>query len=126
MVFQLVRSGARRMVQPIIESLYPLAGIEGGEVIIHCRDCNFSSFNQVHIQFDIVETRPIGASQSRVIVPIPSSKLLESGVVKVHLQSNNLASNGVDFIVGQKLAENLHPVGNPAYDRDNGAIYTTL
>jgi sugar lactone lactonase YvrE len=114
------------MVQPFIESLYPSAGIEGGEVIIQCRDCNFSSFNQIHIQFNIVDSRPIGASQTRAIVPIPSSKLLESGAVKVSLQTNSHRSNGVDFIIGKKLAENLHPVANPAYDRDNGAIYTTL
>jgi sugar lactone lactonase YvrE len=114
------------MVQPIIESLYPLAGIEGGEVIIRCKDCNFSSFSQVRIQFDAVETRPIGASRTRVIVPIPTSKLLDSGAVKVSLHTNNQESNGVEFTIGQKLAENLHPVANPAYDRDNGAIYTTL
>ncbi|MBI3651435.1 MAG: gluconolaconase [Acidobacteria bacterium] len=114
------------MFQPIIESLYPTAGIEGGEVIISCRDCNFSSFNQVRIQFDVIEARPIGASPSRVIVPVPASKYLESGVVKVRLEANHNESDGVDFIIGQKLAENLHPVANPAYDKDNGAIYTTL
>src|SRR5688572_25506452 len=114
------------MSQPVIESLLPTAGIEGGEVIINCRDCNFSSFSQVRINFNGVEARAIGASSRRVIVPVPSTKFLEAGTIQIRLQANNLESNSHDFIVGQKLADNLHPVANPAYDRDNGAIYTTL
>ena len=30
------------------------------------------------------------------------------------------------FTLGVKLAENLHPVANPAVDRDDGSIYVTL
>jgi streptogramin lyase len=114
------------MSQPIIESLLPNAGIEGGEVIINCRDCNFSSFSQVRVNFNGVESRAIGASSTRVIVPVPTTKYLEAGTIQIRLEANLLESNSYDFTIGQKLADNLHPVANPAFDRDNGAIYTTL
>jgi sugar lactone lactonase YvrE len=35
-------------------------------------------------------------------------------------------SEPVGFHAAEKLAENLHPVANPAFDHDNGTVYTTL
>jgi hypothetical protein len=112
--------------QPVIEGLIPAAGIEGGEVIINCRDFYFSSFSQVQIKFDGIQARPFGASTTRVVAPVPSTKYLEAGKIQIQLAANGFESEGVDFIIGEKIADNLHPVANPAYDRDNGAIYTTL
>jgi sugar lactone lactonase YvrE len=114
------------MGHPVIEKLEPKAGIESGEVVITCRDFSFASYDQARVTFNGAETRPVSASATRVIAPVPSSKLLGGGTVQVQLEANGVASEGQTFIVGQKLAENLHPVANPAYDRDNGAIYTTL
>ncbi|MFY9611734.1 MAG: IPT/TIG domain-containing protein [Blastocatellia bacterium] len=114
------------MPQPVIESLMPGAGIEGGEVVITCRDFLFSTHDEARVKFDGIESRPISASSTRVIAPIPSSSLVEGGEVWVTLETNGSASDGYTFVAGQKLSENLHPVSNPAYDRDNGAIYTTL
>jgi len=114
------------MAQPEIDNLTPNAGIEGGEVIIACRDFTFSTYDRARVRFDGTETRPVSTSPNRVIVPVPSSLLVSDGKVEVTLEANGVSSKGRAFIVGQKLSENLHPVANPAYDRDNGAIYTTL
>jgi sugar lactone lactonase YvrE len=114
------------MAQPVIENLSPRAGIDGGEVVITCRDFVFSTYEQACVTFGGLETRPISASPSRVIAPVPSSELLEGGEVDVTLEVNGFRSAPGRFVVGSKLAENLHPVANPAVDRDNGAIYTTL
>ena len=114
------------MSQPVIDKILPGAGVEGGEVTILCKDFRFSNFNQVKIRFAGIETRPISASANRIIAPIPANIDQESGSTRVTIQANNEESQAVDFIIGHKLAENLHPVANPAYDRDNGAIYTTL
>lgn len=113
------------MAQPVIESLVPSAGIEGGEVIISCKGFKFSTYEQARVRFGPAVTRPISASTSRVIAPVPSSSLVD-GQVEVTIEVNGAISAGRDFLIGQKLADNLHPVANPAYDRDNGAIYTTL
>ena len=113
------------MAQPEIESLLPGAGVEGGEVIITCRGFAFSTYDQASVRFGGAETRPISCSSTRVIVPIPASDVVH-GQTAITLAVNGKNSKGRPFIAGEKIAENLHPVANPAYDRDNGAIYTTL
>lgn len=110
----------------MIESVVPSAGVEGGEVVITCKDFVFSTYDQARVKFGGLETRPVSASPSRVIVPVPSSRLLEGGEVEVTLEANGTRSNSDRFIVGRKLCDNLHPVANPAFDHDSGAIYTTL
>jgi sugar lactone lactonase YvrE len=114
------------MAQPVIKNIVPNAGVEGGEVIITCNDFVFSTYEDARVLFGGAEARPISASSARVIAPVPSNLLLDGGEVNISLESNGSVSEGMPFIVGQKLAENLHPVANPAYDRDNGAVYTTL
>jgi sugar lactone lactonase YvrE len=114
------------MAQPMIESLAPGAGIEGGEIVINCRGFVFSTYDQAHVRFGPIESRPVSASPSRIIAPVPSSNLVSGGRVEITIETNGTASQSHEFIVGYKLADNLHPVSNPAYDRDNGAIYTTL
>jgi sugar lactone lactonase YvrE len=113
------------MGQPVIESLLPSAGVEGGEIIISCDGFVFSTYDQARVTFGGVETRPISASTTRVVAPVPMNTLLD-GTVRVALAANGETSEGRDFVVARKLAENLHPVANPAYDFDTGAIYTTL
>src|SRR5687767_12095736 len=114
------------MSQPVIDKILPGAGVEGGEVTILCKDFRFSNFTEVKVRFAGIETRPICASVNRIIAPIPANIDHESGNTQVTIEANGGESSAVDFIIGHKLAENLHPVANPAYDRDNGAIYTTL
>jgi len=113
------------MAQPRIESLLPAAGVEGGEVVIACNEFRFSTHDQVRVAFGGVESRPVSASLTRIVAPVPSEAPV-NGKVEVTIDVNGTTSNGKLFVVGQKLAENLHPVANPAYDRDTGAIYTTL
>jgi sugar lactone lactonase YvrE len=114
------------MAQPVIESLAPGAGVEGGEIIINCKGFVFSTYDQAQVKFGGIEARPISASSNRVIAPVPSGELVGGGQVEVTIETNGAASNGFPFVIGYKLADNLHPVANPAYDRDNGSIYTTL
>ena len=114
------------MTQPVIESVVPGAGVEGGEVVINCNNFSFSTYDHARVTIGGAETRPVSASPTRVIAPVPSSNLVEGGVVQIRLEANGSISEGHNFIVGQKIAENLHPVANPVYDRDSGAIYSTL
>lgn len=113
------------MAQPVIQGILPSAGIEAGEIVIACEDFAFSTYDQVRVTFGGVETRPISASTTRVVAPVPSNTLLD-GKVRVALDADGAISNGFDFVIGRRLAENLHPVANPAVDFDSGAIYATL
>jgi len=113
------------MAQPTIDSIMPRAGVEGGDVVITCHDFVFSTYDEARVRIGGMQTRPVSASPDRVIAPVPSSILVE-GEVDITIETNGSVSNPKPFVVGSKLCENLHPVSNPAYDRDNGAIYTTL
>src|SRR5215510_4696472 len=113
------------MPGPVIEQVQPAAGVEGGEIVINCSGFRFSTHDQARIDFGGVESRPVSASLNQIVVPVPANTLL-SGKVHVTIHANGAASESKQFTIGQKLAENLHPVANPVFDRDTGAIYTTL
>jgi len=81
------------MVQPGIESIVPNAGVEGGEVIITCRDFVFSTYDDARVLFSGAETRPISASSTRVIAPVPSNLFVDGGEVYVTLESNGSVSD---------------------------------
>src|SRR5436853_1768467 len=113
------------MSEPVIEGLIPGAGIEGGEVMIRCSGFDFARYDQARAMFGGVETRLVSASSQLVVAPVPTDTLLY-GKIAVTLLNANSISDGKEFVIGQKIAENLHPVSNPAVDRDTGAVYTTL
>ena len=111
------------MTRPVIEKVEPPAGVEGGEVILVCSGFEPPSWRGIRVSFDGVASRPESASSARVIVPVPSGP---SGRVEIRVMQAGDTSDGVDFYAAEKVAENVHPVANPAIDRDNGTIYTTL
>ncbi len=114
------------MPNPKIANISPGAGVEGGEVIIECSDFTFSRYEQVQVKFGMTVSRPVGVTPARVIAPVPANAVFEGSETTVTIATDDQVSNAYPFIAGQKIAENLHPVANPAYDRDSGAIYTTL
>jgi sugar lactone lactonase YvrE len=111
------------MTRPVIEEIDPRAGVEGGEIILVCSNFEPPSWRDVEVSFDGTAARPESASARRVIVPVPSGV---SGRVGLRVDVSGEASEAVDFEAAEKVAENLHPVANPAFDHDNGAIFTTL
>ena len=88
------------MSEPVIESIVPNAGVEGGEVIITCKDFVFSTYDDARVRFSGAETRPISASSTRVIAPVPPDMFVDGGEVYITLESNGSVSQGVPFIVG--------------------------
>ena len=111
------------MKQPVIERVEPAAGVEGGEIIIVCSDFEPSTLRELDVSFDGVSSRPESASGARIVTTLPPGP---SGAVHLRVQQAGTASEGFEFHAAEKLADSLHPVANPAIDRDNGAIYTTL
>jgi sugar lactone lactonase YvrE len=57
-----------------------------------------------------------------VLATIPETK---GGKVEVRLKSRGHLSEPTHLIVGRKLAGDLHPVANPAFDPDDGALFVT-
>ncbi len=111
------------MAQPIIEHIDPGAGVEGGEIVITCADFEPRSWRELQVSFDGVASRPESASSARIVAIVPPGP---QGHVELRVGQAGAASESVGFYAAEKLADSLHPVANPAFDHDNGAIYTTL
>lgn len=101
----------------------PGAGIAGGEVAIECEKFDTSVLRLCRVWFDEMTDRLVSASTRRVLAIVP--ELNFGGEVDVSLDNGNERSAPVRFLVGTRLADDLHPVANPAFDPDDGALYVT-
>jgi sugar lactone lactonase YvrE len=108
----------------LIKSVVPGAGVDGGEVVIECGGYDTSDYSACKVLFGGQRGRLVSASPSRVIVAVPEYEIGASGE-ELRITSAT-ADSSVPFKLGAKIAENLHPVANPAIDRDDGSIYVTL
>jgi sugar lactone lactonase YvrE len=108
----------------MIKSTLPRAGVDGGEVIITCEGYDTSDYSACRVMFGDQPGRLVSASSKRVIAAVPSCELGVSAD-ELKLEGAN-GSFTAPFILGAKIADNLHPVANPAIDRDDGSIYVTL
>jgi sugar lactone lactonase YvrE len=114
----------------LITSIEPAAGIPGGEVVIECARLDTSEPSQCAVLID-GEVAPIVAlSSKRVLVIVPESRrsggsASVNGLVEVTLESQGERSEPVSFLVGRRVAEDLHPVTSPAFDPDDGSLFVT-
>ncbi len=108
----------------LIKSLLPSAGIDGGEVIITCEGYDTSDYTACRVLFGSQRGRLVSASPMRVIAAVPDCEIGVSGA-ELRLECS-AAKSSIPFTLGTKVAENVHPVANPAIDRDDGSIYVTL
>lgn len=106
---------------PHIERVAPTAAIPGGEITIHGR--GFASRAQARpvVRFGETEASLALASESRLIARVPEGAT--SGAVRV--ATNGHESQPHPVSIGLQIADNLHPVANPAVDHD-GNIYVTF
>lgn len=105
-----------------IKSVVPRAGVEGGEIIISCQGYGTSDYSYCHAWFGDQRGRVISAAPNRVIVSVPDCDTgIESHELKLESADGVMATQ---FTLGVKLADNMHPVANPAIDED-GSIYVT-
>jgi sugar lactone lactonase YvrE len=101
----------------------PAAGIPGGEVVIECSGYDTSYLRACYPLFGASIAQTVGLSSRRVLAIVPDAGL--SGETEVLLSSGGQLSAPARFIVGTKLADDLHPVANPAFDPDDGSLFVT-
>src|SRR5688572_10245202 len=100
----------------------PPFGIAGGEITIDC--VGFDTSDPALCAVIIGDsTAPIVAlGPNRILAVVPETK---GGQVHVRLQSGEQLSPPAYMTVARKLASDLHPVANPAFDPDDGALFVT-
>jgi sugar lactone lactonase YvrE len=113
---------ANESVTPHLTHLYPPAAMPGGEVEVH--GTNLGPYGdpaeQPHVTLNDITAPILLARPTRLTVRVPESP---EGDLIVH--RTHASSNALPLAVASLIAEDLHPVANPAVAPD-GAIFATL
>jgi sugar lactone lactonase YvrE len=106
---------------PYIEAIEPAASLPGGEVRIVGSALKPPRLARPEVSFAGVRGSIVVSSEDFVIARVPFGT--QSGDVVV--KSNGNVSNGRELRVAEPIADNLHPVANPALDLE-GNMYVTF
>lgn len=114
-------STAEKNGVPHIERISPLAAVPGGEITIY--GSGFTSRHGVRpvVRFGDVEAPLPLSSNRRLIARVPEG--ITGNTIQVVSGSAGSAPHPV--AIAYQIADNLHPVSNPAVD-SNGNIYVTF
>jgi outer membrane protein assembly factor BamB len=107
---------------PRIESVKPAAALPGGEIKIH--GSGFAArgnHTRPEVQFGSAEGSVVVAAENFLIARVPDGAA--GGAVRVRLGS--IESQPYPIALGVQVADNLHPVANPAVDAE-GNVYVTF
>ena len=106
-----------------ILNIDPPYGIAGGEIVIDCAGLDTSEPSRCEVTIGEAAAQVVALSPRRVLAIVPETK---SGRVEVTLRSGDGAVSEPGYLtVAKKLAGDLHPVANPAFDPDDGALFVT-
>jgi sugar lactone lactonase YvrE len=75
------------------------------------------------VWFDTEQSPIVALGPKRILAFVPELK--RSGEVEVTVEAKGVKSQPATFTAGARLAEDLHPVANPAFDPDDGALFVT-
>ena len=107
--------------KPHIESVAPRCALAGGEVRIVGKGLRPPELRRPRVRFGEIEAPVLISSDEFVVTRVPEGAV--SGTVVVG--TNGHDSNAHPVSVASVVAENLHPVANPALDHE-GNIYVTF
>jgi sugar lactone lactonase YvrE len=105
---------------PRIEQVMPAAAIPGGEITIRGRGLAVNGHSRPVVRFGERPASLLVTSPCRLVVRVP-----EGAGGNVTVEANGASSSPASVAVGLTIAENLHPVSNPAVDAA-GNIFSTF
>jgi sugar lactone lactonase YvrE len=114
-------SSAEKNGIPRIDRVAPAAAIPGGEIVIHGSGFASRAHPRPVVRFGEVEAGLALASETRLIARVPEGAA--GGVVRVFSAENESQPHPVS--IGVQIADNLHPIANPAVDA-LGNTYVTF
>jgi hypothetical protein len=115
------KAGGTAKHQPEIASITPRAAIPGGEISILGSGLAEDGRRRPLVRFGDLPASLLLSSPSRLIVRVPDDVVSENLTV----DTGSAVSAPASVVVGVTIAENLHPVANPALDAA-GNIFTTF
>ncbi len=105
--------------KPQIVQVWPEAAITGGELYI--RGKALAALERPHVTIDQVAAPVVVGSDSFVVVKVPEG----ASAGELVIDNGPMRSDVWSCDIGLQIADNLHPVANPAID-SLGNIYTTF
>lgn len=114
-------SSAEKNGFPRIDRVAPSAAIPGGEIVIHGSGFASRTGARPVVHFGEAEASLVLATDNRLIARVPDSA--SGGTVRVANAQSESQPHPVS--IGLQIADNLHPVANPAVDAE-GNIYVTF
>src|ERR1041385_7966584 len=106
-----------------ILNIDPGIAISGGEVAIDCDGLDTSDPTLCAVWFGKERAPLVALSPRRALAIIPEAR--QHGRVNAIIQSDQARSEAAIVTVGRRLAEDLHPVTSPAFDKEDGALFVT-
>ena len=107
--------------RPHIEAVVPAAALPGGEIRIIGSGLRPAELRRPRVLFGDVQGGVVISSDDFVVARVPEGAV--SGPLVVTPAESS--SNEIDFKIAVPIAENLHPVANPAIDSE-GSIFVTF
>ena len=107
--------------KPNIREIHPHAGIAGGDVMIRGAGFRFNGDKRPRVEFGGVDAPIVISSEDLMVAKVPEGAI--SGDLMIHAGTD--ASDAWPFEVAVNIADNLHPVANPAVDQ-LGNVFTTF
>jgi sugar lactone lactonase YvrE len=107
---------------PKILGVDPVYAIAGGEIIIDCAGFDTRDPQGCNVLVGEVRAQIVAIGPRRVLAIVPETA---GGELEVRLQSGAELSEPARIVIARKLAGDLHPVANPAFDPDDGALFVT-
>jgi hypothetical protein len=104
-----------------IDRVAPAAAIPGGEIVIHGSGFASRAHPRPVVRFGEVEAGLALASENRLIARVPDGATIS--MVRVFSAANESQPHPVS--IGVQIADNLHPIANPAVDA-YGNTYVTF
>jgi sugar lactone lactonase YvrE len=112
--------------KPHIETVAPSFALPGGEVRIIGKGLRPHELRRPSVRFGEIEGPVLISSDDFVVARVPEGAASGPVVVSTNgVGSDGHVSNAHPIKVAALVADNLHPVANPALDRD-GNIYVTF
>src|ERR1043166_2769307 len=106
-----------------IERIDPPAGIPGGEVVIEVSGATSKRGHPVQAWFGDQPAHIVAATGKRALALVPE---LDNGAeIEVSVDERGKSAGPARFIIGRKLAGDIHPVANPAFDPATSSLFVT-
>ena len=107
--------------KPYVEGITPHAAIPGGEISIRGRGFTENGNSRPRVRFGSQTGNLLLSSPSRLVVRVPEGA--STGELTIETPKGSTAP--VSVTVGVTIAEDLHPVANPAVDAE-GNVFSTF